>query len=245
MSGAGFEPSGAGSPDGPATAEDRATEAEGATLGEAKWSAVKALERRFPGLEADEVSFEVLSEGDGDADEAGERVRVRAEADLERWRSRGEALPEEPLERVRQLVVRVVSALELRASVDVEESDDEIRATINGEDLGLLIGRHGSTIDALQHLATRAAFRGIVERKRVVVDAAGYRERRDAQLRRAADRAAEDAVSFGRAVELEPMSAPERKAVHQYLKQRTDVETHSEGDEPERRLVVSPVVSGR
>lgn len=245
MSGAGFEPSGAGSPDGPAAAEHRATEAEGATLGEAKWSAVKALERRFPGLEADEVSFEVLSEGDGDAEGAGERVRVRAEADLERWRSRGEALPEEPVERVRQLVVRVVSALELRASVDVEESDDEIRATINGEDLGLLIGRHGSTIDALQHLATRAAFRGIVERKRVVVDAAGYRERRDAQLRRAADRAAEDAVSFRRAVELEPMSAPERKAVHQYLTQRTDVETHSEGDEPERRLVVSPVVSGR
>jgi spoIIIJ-associated protein len=147
----------------------------------------------------------------------------------------------EPAERVRAVVSRICVELELRASVDVEESDEEITATVNGDDLGLLIGRHGSTIDAVQHLAARAAFRGAEERKRVVVDAAGYRERRDAQLRRAADRAAEDALSFGRPVELEPMSANERKAVHQYLKDRTDVETHSEGDEPERRLVVSPV----
>jgi spoIIIJ-associated protein len=77
----------------------------------------------------------------------------------------------------------------------------------------------------------------------VVVDAAGYRERREAQLHRAADRAAEDALSFGRPVELEPMAAHDRRAVHEYLKERTDVETHSEGDEPERRLVVSPVSS--
>ncbi len=224
--------------DSPAT-DERAHEAEGATLGEAKWAAAKALERRFPGIVADDIRFEVLDEGDGDAP-----ARVRAEADVESWRERGDTLPEAPAERVRQLVTRVVAGLAVRASVDVEESEEEIRATVNGEELGLLIGRHGSTIDAVQYLAARSAFRGDAERKRVIVDAAGYRERREAQLQREADRAAEDALSFGRPVELEPMAAHERKAVHHYLNERADVETHSEGDEPERRLVVSPVAPG-
>lgn len=212
-------------------------EGEGSTLGEAKWAAMKELERRLAGIDAGAVRFDVLADGPDGA-------RVRAEADLEAWRLRSEQLPDEPAERVRQLVSRVVSSLELRASVDIEENPDEIRATVNGEDLGLLIGRHGSTIDAVQYLAVRSAFRGDAERKRVVVDAAGYRERREAQLHRAADRAAEDALSFGRPVELEPMAAHDRRAVHEYLKERTDVETHSEGDEPERRLVVSPVSQG-
>ena len=219
-------------------AEEPSAEAEGTTLGEAKWSAAKALERRFPGIAADDISFAVLAEGT--ESESGP-ARVRAEANVESWRAHADLLPEDPAERVRQLVGRVVASLQLRASVDIEETDEEIRATVNGEDLGLLIGRHGSTIDAVQYLAARSAFRGDAERKRVVVDAAGYRERREAQLQRAADRAAEDALSFGRPVELEPMAAHERKAVHHHLTERADVETHSEGDEPERRLVVSPV----
>jgi spoIIIJ-associated protein len=150
-----------------------------------------------------------------------------------------------PAEAVRGVVTHVVEALELEASVDVEESAEEIRATVSGDELGLLIGKHGTTIDALQHVAMRAAYKGGPgDRKHVVVDAAGYRERREATLHREADRAAADALSFGRAVELEPMRAPERKIVHNYLSERTDVETHSEGDEPERRLVVSPVRPG-
>ncbi len=150
-------------------------------------------------------------------------------------------MPEEPAERVRALVSRTVHSLGLQASVDVTESDDEIRASVNGEDLGLLIGKHGATIDALQHIAYRAAFRGDAGRKQVTVDAAGYRERRAAALHRMADRAAEDALQYDRPVELEPMRAPERKIVHNYLSERGDVETHSEGDEPDRRLVVSPL----
>src|SRR4051812_5854379 len=221
-------------------AEERDTraEGEGATIGEAKWAAIKELERRFPGVGAEDVRFDVVDEGD----ESAERpARVSAEVDLTRWEQGSDDLPEEPAERVRALVTRVAVAFELRASVDLEETDDEIRATVNGEDLGLLIGKHGSTIDAVQHLASRAAYRGLGDRKNVVVDAAGYRERRGAPLRRAADRAVEDALSFGRPVELEPMGAFERRTVHTYLSERTDVQTHSEGDEPERRLVVSPV----
>ncbi len=151
-------------------------------------------------------------------------------------------VPQEPIERVREVVTRVVDALGLDATVEVVESAEEIRATIDGPDeFGRLIGRHGQTIDALQHLAWRAAYHDAEERKAVVVDAAGYRARREEALHRQADRAASEAVRFGRPVELEPMSASERKTVHNYLADRHDVETHSEGDEPERRLVVSPL----
>jgi spoIIIJ-associated protein len=151
------------------------------------------------------------------------------------------SVPEEPRERVRVLVERVTDAFDLEATVEVDETPEEIRATVDGEDLGALIGRHGATIDALQYLAARAAFARGGERKTVVVDAAGYRERRALALHREADRAAADALRGNRAVELEPMSAIERKVVHTYLGARSDVQTHSEGDEPNRRLVVSPV----
>ena len=214
---------------------DTRAEGRGANLGEAKWTAVKALERRFPGLTAEEVEFEVLEDSEALA-------HVVGEVDVEAWEQTSSEIPEEPAERVRAIVSRVVSALGLEASVDVEERDDEIRATVNGEDLGRLIGKHGQTIDALQHLAWRAAWQGTEgDRKAVVVDAAGYREKRVSALQRQADRAVSDALSYGRPVELEPMSAAERKIVHNYLAERNDVETHSEGDEPERRLVVSPL----
>lgn len=216
--------------------EDLVAEAEGDTLGEAKWRAMKLLEPRFPGITAECVRFEMIADGD-DAPS-----RVRGEVDEEAWRDAADGdLPEEPAERLRAVITRVVQALGLQATVDVEESADEIRATANGEELGLLIGKHGATIDALQHLGMRAALRGAEERKRVVVDAAGYRERREAALQRSADRAVSDAISFGRSVELEPMRALERKVVHMYLRDRAEVETHSVGDEPDRRLVVSPV----
>ncbi|HEY0631268.1 MAG TPA: RNA-binding cell elongation regulator Jag/EloR [Thermoleophilaceae bacterium] len=216
-------------------------EGAGASLGEAKWSAIKALEPTFPGVEAEDLEFEVLDEGD---EQAGREAKVRARVlDPGDWEEGGTAsdLPDEAAERVRAVVARVTQALGLRASVEVVETDDEIAATVNGEDLGLLIGKHGTTIDALQHLAARIAFRGETHRKSVTIDAAGYRERREAALQRAADQAVDDALSYGRAVELEPMSAAERRIVHTYLRDRSEVATHSEGDEPDRRLVVSPV----
>ena len=216
-------------------ADDLTVEASGETLGEAKWAAMKQLEPRFPGITADCVSFEVVEEP-----EASGVARVRGEVDEDAWRDAAEVIPEEPVERVRAVVARVVHALGLRATVDVEENEDEIRATVNGDELGLLIGKHGSTIDAVQHLAFRAAFRGRETRKQVTVDAAGYRERRETALHRMADRAAAEALRYDRGVELEPMRAPERKIVHTYLSERSDVETHSEGDEPDRRLVITP-----
>jgi spoIIIJ-associated protein len=144
--------------------------------------------------------------------------------------------------RVEELLERIVDAVGVDAVVRVHEDQHEVHASLEGDDLGLLIGRHGQMIDAIQHIAYRFACRGAPTRKRVVVDAAGYRERRAVALRAAADQAAETAVHDRRAVTLEAMSALERKVVHEHLKGRHDVETYSEGEEPDRRLVVTPLV---
>ena len=152
-------------------------------------------------------------------------------------------LPAEPAERVRAILERVVDALDVEASVEVDEDAEQIVGRVDGEDVGLLIGRRGQTIDAVQLLCYRAAFRGLQERKRVVVDAAGYRERRQEAIERQADRAAERALKSGKEIELEPMTPSERRVVHQHLKDRAGVETFSEGEEPERCVIVAPLLS--
>jgi len=146
-----------------------------------------------------------------------------------------------PEERVRDLVEEIVDALDLDADVEVERRGEEIDVRVEGDDLGAFIGRHGATIDAVQHLAYKVASTGDAAGPRVNVDAAGYRERRREILQRQADEAAERAQRDGRPVALEPMSAIERKVVHEYLKERGGVETWSEGAEPDRHLVVAPL----
>jgi len=164
------------------------------------------------------------------------------DGDVDSWRDGADDhLPDGPAERLGLVVTRVVESLGLAGSVAVAETDEELIATVEGDDLGLLIGKHGQTIDALQLVAMRIALRGCEDRKEVIVDAAGYRERREQALRRSADRAVADALRYGRPVKLEPMRALERKVVHGYLRDRTGIETYSEGDEPERRLVIAPI----
>lgn len=144
--------------------------------------------------------------------------------------------------RVEALLERLVTELGVEATVTVHEQEDGLFGEFLGDDVRLLIGHHGQTLDAIQHVAYRIAFKGLPERKRVEVDAAGYRERRAVALRAAADQAAEAAVHDHRPVALEAMTALERKVVHEHLKTRHDVETYSEGQEPSRRLVVAPLV---
>ena len=146
-----------------------------------------------------------------------------------------------PADRVRDLLDRVNEALELEAEVEVVDDGDQIRGTLHGDDMGLFIGRHGQTIDAVQHLAFKVAARGESSAPRVEVDAAGYRDRRRQVLERQANQAAADAIRSARPVALDAMSATERKVVHEYLKDRGDVETYSEGTEPDRHLVVAPL----
>jgi spoIIIJ-associated protein len=147
-------------------------------------------------------------------------------------------------DQVRDLLERVTAALGVDAEVEVVEEDDAIRGVLHGDDLGLFIGRHGATIDAVQHLAFKIAARERTPAPRVIVDAAGYRDRREQVLHRQADQAAATAERTGRAVALDAMSSMERKVVHEYLKARPGVETYSEGTEPDRHLVVAPLRRG-
>jgi spoIIIJ-associated protein len=152
--------------------------------------------------------------------------------------------PTEPAERAQRFVEGVLDELDLEGEVEVREDEDRIEVVVQGDDdYGLLIGKRGQTIDAIQLLCYQAAFRGIPERKRVVVDAAGYRDRRRETLERRADRAAEEALSRSRPVELDAMSATERRVVHERLKERPEVETYSEGTEPHRCVVVAPLLT--
>jgi spoIIIJ-associated protein len=147
---------------------------------------------------------------------------------------------------VHEVLEEVVAALGLKGSVSVESEGEIVTGTVHGEDLGLFIGRHGQTIDAVQHVAFRIALaRGAGDEGdlRVVIDAEGYRARRAEALHRLADQAADDARRYARPVALDAMTASERKLVHEYLRDRGDVETYSEGDEPDRHLVVAPLVS--
>jgi spoIIIJ-associated protein len=150
---------------------------------------------------------------------------------------------EDPVTILRDLLEEIVDSLGLDVDVRIEQSDGTLTGSVEGEDVGLFIGRRGQTIDAVQHLAQRIVFHGGSPEARVVVDADGYRERRAEALRSIALDAAEESLRSGQAVELDPMPASERRIVHEYLRERGGVETHSEGEEPERYLVVEPAES--
>jgi spoIIIJ-associated protein len=142
---------------------------------------------------------------------------------------------------VQELLEEVVRALDLDATIDVTDDGEIVTGTVHGEDLGLFIGRHGQTIDAVQHLAQRVAGARAADGRRIVIDAEGYRERREGMLQRQADQAADDALKYGRPVALDAMTASERRLVHEYLRDHGEVQTYSEGDEPDRHLVVAPL----
>lgn len=147
---------------------------------------------------------------------------------------------EDPASVLEELLEEIVDAMGLDVDVYVQRRGETLLGRVEGEAVGLLIGRRGQTIDAVQHLAQRIVFRGGQADARVVIDADGYRERRAEALRSIALDAAEDVLATGEAIELEPMPASERRVVHEFLRDRDDVTTHSEGDEPDRYLVVEP-----
>jgi spoIIIJ-associated protein len=213
-------------------------ESTGETVGEAKWKALRDLERMAPGLDKASVRFQVVSEGERGLLGVGYTpARVIASADVTAAPATAPREDESELEaRVRGIVERVVGAIGAGAAVTVEEHDDEVFVTCAGGDVGLLIGRHGQTIDALQHIVNAVVWRGGSE-KSVTVDAAGYRERRRATLESIALQAA-DRAQRGERVLLDPMTAVERKVVHERLKEVGGVRTSSEGTEPNRYVVV-------
>ena len=147
----------------------------------------------------------------------------------------------EPADLLVELLEEVTAGLGLDVEIEVDERDGALIGRVVGDDVGLLIGRRGQTIDAVQHLAQRIVFPDGPSSTRIEIDADGYRGRRAELLRADADDAADEAVRDGRPIELDPMPASERRIVHEHLRDRDDVETHSEGDEPDRFLVVSPL----
>jgi spoIIIJ-associated protein len=219
-------------------------EASGATVGEAKWKALRELERLAPSLDRSAVRFQVLTEGEQGLLGVG-YVPARVVASVDAAAGTDAVAGSRPADEtptaahVRDVLEHVIAALGIRCRVEVEETDERLTATCDGPEVGLLIGRHGSTIDAVQVLVAAIAGRGAGEgRKEIVVDAAGYRERRRLTLEELALGAAEEALRHGDPVPLEPMSAPERRIVHERLKAVEGVQTTSEGSEPNRRVVV-------
>ena len=222
--------------------DEEFVEATGETVGEAKWAALRELERLRPGLDKTTVRFEVLTEGERGLLGVGYApARVVATVDANPGVAPANGTDESELAAdVRALVERIASALDAGSRVAVREDEDGIHVECVGGDPGVLIGRHGQTIDAIHYVVNAIVSRRQGERVDVTVDAAGYREQRRETLERLAVRAAERAVWTGEPVELEPMTAVERKIVHVRLQDLGGVETSSEGSEPNRFVVVTP-----
>ena len=126
--------------------------------------------------------------------------------------------------------------------VDLRYTDGRIVGELDGDadDIALIIGKRGQTLDAIQYVANAVLATQCEVRTGAWIDAQGYRKRRGSQLEKVAERAVEDVLESGRPVELDPMTASERKVIHLHLKDHPDVVTESAGREPNRRLVVAP-----
>jgi spoIIIJ-associated protein len=214
-------------------------ETEGETVGEAKWAALRELEKLDPEVDRDAVRFQVVSEGERGILGVGyspARVVATVEANGQGVESQEES---EGAALVREVVGKITSGLGISCRIEISEHDESLLASCSGRDLGLLIGRHGQTIDAIQYLANAILARRVPGTS-VVVDAAGYRARREATLGSLATGAAEQVARTGEQVVLEPMTAVERKIVHLALEAFPGVTTTSEGTEPNRCVVVAP-----
>jgi spoIIIJ-associated protein len=224
---------------------EQKVEATGETVGEAKWQALRELERLAPGLDKSAVRFEVISEGERGLLGVGytpARVVASVDASAAAAPARSASTDDSSLAAdLRELLTRITDVLDVGCRVDLAEDDEAVTVSLTGGDLGVVIGRHGQTIDAIQYLANAIAYRAYGDdRKDVVVDAAGYRERRRETLEALAMRSAERVRSSGDPVELEPMSSVERRIVHLRLQDEPGVSTRSEGEEPYRHVVVEP-----
>jgi spoIIIJ-associated protein len=219
-------------------------EASGETIGEAKWQALRELERLHPGIDRDRVTFEVLAEGERGLLGVGTApARVLARAELPEDGPPAASAPDDSslASLVHGVVSRIAEDVGVRGRVEVTDGGSELLADVSGPEIGLIIGRNGRTIDAVQHVVSAIAHRAEgLGGRRVEVDAGGYRARRRGRVESTAQRAADRVLATGSPVSLEPMTSVERKLVHQALEHVPGVETRSEGQEPERYVVIEP-----
>jgi spoIIIJ-associated protein len=140
----------------------------------------------------------------------------------------------------KSVVVDIVNLMNMRTRITSWEDEEEIHVDVWGEDLGILIGRGGTTLQALQDLVSTIVRRSNEETRRIVVDVERYKERKRQKLREYAERMADKALSTRRPVKLEPMTPRERKIVHDALKDIDGVDSMSEGEDPQRSVVINP-----
>ena len=231
-------------------------EGTGPTLDKAQQAALAQL-----GAAADEVSFEVLSRPGalggifGRAEfrvrailrDAAEQEAVAAEeaAAVEAAEAptteAGELPHRELAEAGRDLLQQMVDLMGVEGTVEIADADeDEVLLNVEGEDMGLLIGRHGATLDAIQLVVAIAANRTANDGARVIVDAEGYRQRHRQMVEERALKLAEEAVASGNEVVVPDLKPYERRLMHLALKDNPTVETYSEGEGDDRVLVISP-----
>jgi spoIIIJ-associated protein len=134
----------------------------------------------------------------------------------------------------------VLANMNVDARVEMRRGEEGMLFDIQGANLGIIIGRRGQTLDSLQYLVNVVANRHADKHVRIVLDAENYRQRRKETLEQLAERVSRKALAMKRSVRLEPMSAAERKVIHSFLQKRTDVVTYSEGEEPNRYIVIAP-----
>ncbi|HHV61170.1 MAG TPA: protein jag [Firmicutes bacterium] len=212
----------------------RGVERTGRTVDEAVESALQEL-----GVDRQRVVIEVLEEGNkgfwGLVAPKPARVRV--------------TVKEDGIDKAHHFLGGILQGLGIDATVDVDRAGTPVRFNIMGKGLGTLIGRRGQTLDAVQYLVNLVANRearkdgelaGDQGRYQIVVDAEGYRGRREQALRSLALRVAERVRREGRQARLEPMSPLERRIIHLALQDNKDVTSYSEGEEPYRRIVIVP-----
>lgn len=178
-------------------------------------------------------SSEDTAEAD-ETDSGGTDAEAEEGVDVEKERAEG-------IKRATEFVAGVLSRLGLELGIETRLGEEDIvHLNITGQNVGLIIGRHGQTLDALQYLANVVANRKPGPRIRIVLDAEGYRKRREETLTRLAHRTADRVIAQGRKIVLEPMNALERRVIHMALRTSPDVETYSEGEDPYRRVVIVP-----
>lgn len=146
-----------------------------------------------------------------------------------------------PLEKAQDFLKKIFAAMNLELQLECEEKEDVYVLNLIGDDLGILIGKHGQTLDSLQYLTNLAANRGLSENRiHIIIDVENYRSRREDTLCRLALRLADKVRHTGEKIMLEPMNRHERKIIHMALQDNHRVTTYSAGEEPYRKVVIEP-----
>ncbi|MCL6477912.1 MAG: protein jag [Peptococcaceae bacterium] len=146
----------------------------------------------------------------------------------------------DPVRKARTFITEILDTMNLKADIDIKEKEDTVNVVLAGENLGILIGKRGETLDALQYLMNLSANKNQEKRKKFILDIEGYRQRREETLKKLANKLADKARQRGRNVVLEPMSSLERRIIHTALQGRDDISTFSEGEEPYRKIIIAP-----